>query len=381
VRIGINALYLLPGKVGGSETYIRSLVRSLLEIDRDNTYVIFINKESKGIFLQTDPRVKIILCPIEATNRPIRILWEQFILPFQVRRHKVDVLLSAGMTSPFFCPVTSILVIYDLQHINQPRNFPRLYLFFLKTIIYLSAITSDGIITISAHVKRDTIKHYAIQPEKIMVGYLAVDQDLFFPIGSEDIGSLRTRYELPEHYILYAAALLPHKNHERLLHAFKAIHDNMPGVSLVLTGAWETGYDKIMRMISELGLQNSVIMLGWLPFDDIPAVYRGAQLFIYPTLHEGFGLPILEAMASGVPVVCSKIEPLIEVAGDAALFVDPYDHRDIAKGLSLALHDGEIRTKLIQKGLHRARNFTWEATAQSTLLFLKSIYSKKAGLP
>jgi glycosyltransferase involved in cell wall biosynthesis len=134
-------------------------------------------------------------------------------------------------------------------------------------------------------------------------------------------------------------------------------------------------------MISELGLQNSVIMLGWLPFDDIPAVYRGAQLFIYPTLHEGFGLPILEAMASGVPVVCSKIEPLIEVAGDAALFVDPYDHRDIAKGLSLALHDGEIRTKLIQKGLHRARNFTWEATAQSTLLFLKSIYSKKAGLP
>jgi glycosyltransferase involved in cell wall biosynthesis len=379
VRIGINALYLLPGKVGGSEIYIRSLVRSLLEIDRDNTYCIFINKESKGIFPDSDPRVRIILCPIEATNRPIRILWEQFILPFQVRRNKIDVLLSAGMTSPFFCPVPSILVIYDLQHINQPRNFSRPYLFFLKTVIYLSAITSDGIITISEHVKQDIIKHYAIQPEKIIVGYLAVDQDLFFPIGSEDIESIRTKYKLPEHYVLYAAALLPHKNHERLLHAFKEIHDTLPGMTLVLTGAWESGFDKTMRMISAYGLQNAVIMLGWLSFEDIPAIYRGAQLFIYPTLHEGFGLPILEAMASGVPVVCSKIEPLIEVAGDAALFVDPYDHRDIAKGLSLALHDREIRTKLIQKGLHRVRDFTWEATAQSTLLFLKRIYSKKAG--
>jgi len=381
LRIGINALYLLPGKVGGSETYIRSLVRSLLEIDRDNTYVFFINKESKGIFPESDPRVKIVLCPIEAINRPIRILWEQFILPFQVKRHKVDVLLSAGMTAPFFCPVPSVLVIYDLQHINQPRNFPRLYLFFLKTILYLSAKSSNGIITISGHVKQDIIRHYTIKPERIMVGYLAVDQDLFFPIVSGDIGSIRTKYKLPEHYILYAAAFLPHKNHERLLQAFKEMHDTMPGMTLVLTGAWETGYDKTRNMIAALGLQNSVIMLGWLPFEVIPAIYRGAELFVYPTLHEGFGLPILEAMASGVPVVCSKIEPLIEVAGDAALFVDPYDHRDIAKGLSSALHDGDMRTRLIQKGLHRVRDFTWEATAQSTLLFLDRVYYKKAGQP
>lgn len=381
VKIGINALYLLPGKVGGSETYIRGLVRSLLKIDKDNTYVIFINRESMGIFPESDPRVKIILCPIEATNRPVRILWEQFILPFQVRRHKVEVLLSAGMTSPFFCPVPSVLVIYDLQHINQPRNFPRPYLFFLKTIIYLSAKTADGIITISEQVRRDIIKHYTIEPEKIVVGYLAVNQNQFFPGRSEDLEPIRLKYKLPEHYLLYAAALLPHKNHERLLQAFKEIHNNMPEMALVFTGAWETGYDKTMRMISGLGLQNSVIMLGWLPFEDMPAIYRGAELFVYPTLHEGFGLPILEAMASGVPVVCSKIEPLIEVAGDAALFVDPYDHRDIAKGVSPALHNSEIRTKLIQKGLHRVRDFTWEATAQSTLLFLNRIYDKKAGQP
>jgi glycosyltransferase involved in cell wall biosynthesis len=376
VRIGINALYLLPGKVGGSETYIRSLVQHLLEIDRENTYCIFINRESIGIFPESDPRVKIVLCPIKATNRPLRILWEQFILPFQVWRHKVDVLLSAGMTSPFFCPAPSVLVIYDLQHVNQPQNFQPLYRFFLKTIIYLSAKTADRIITISEHVKLDIILHYKIRRHNIMVGYLAVDQDQFFPIGSEDIEDIRTKYELPEHYILYAAALLPHKNHERLLQAFKEIHENMAGMTLVLTGAWETGYDKTMRMISSSGLQNKVIMLGWLPFGDIPAIYRGAQLFVYPTLHEGFGLPILEAMASGVPVVCSEIEPLIEVAGDAALFVDPYDHQDIARGISLALHERDVRAKLIQKGLHRVRNFTWEKTAKDTLEFLISMMRK-----
>lgn len=381
MRIGINALYLLPGKVGGSETYIRSLVQSLLEIDRNNTYIIFINKESIGIFPGSEPRVKIIICPIEATNRPVRILWEQFILPFQVWRHKVDVLLSAGMTSPFFCPVTSVLVIYDLQHINQPQNFPRLYLFFLKTILYLSAKTADGIITISEHVKGDIIQYYKIGQERILVGYLAVDQDLFFPIGSEDIELIRTKYELPEHYILYAAALLPHKNHERLLQAFKEIHDNMPGMTLVLTGAWETGYDKTMSMISASSLQNSVIMLGWLPFEDIPAIYRGAEIFVYPTLHEGFGLPILEAMASGVPVVCSRIKPLTEVAGDAAFFVDPYDHSDIAKGILSICRDMTLRMTLIEKGRLRAKEFTWQRTALNTLDFLikKKPHSRTEG--
>ncbi len=375
MRIGINALYLLPGKVGGSETYLRNLVRSLLEIDRDNTYCIFINKESKGIFPESDPRLKIIPCPIEATNRPVRILWEQFILPFQVLRHKIDVLLSAGMTSPFFSPAPSILVIYDLQHVNQPQNFSRLYLFFLKTIIYLSAKTSEGIITISEQVKKDIIQHYRIRPEKIMVGYLAVNKDRFFPLDGEDIESIRIKYTLPEHYILYAAALLPHKNHERLLQAFKEIHDIMPGMTLVFTGAWENGYDKTMSKISASGLQDAVIMLGWLPFEDIPALYRGAELVVYPTIHEGFGLPILEAMASGVPVVCSRIEPLIEIAGNAALLVDPYDPSDIARGISSGLRDKTVRMKLIEAGIQRAKTFTWERTAINTLDFLSDLIS------
>jgi len=377
VRIGINALYLLPGKVGGSEIYIRSLVRGLLEVDRDNTYVIFINKESKGIFQETAPNVKVVLCPIQATNRPIRILWEQLILPFQVRRHKIDVLLSAGMTSPFFCPVPSVLVIYDLQHVNQPQNFSCLYLFFLKTIIYLSAKTSDGIITISEHVKKDIIKYYKIGAEKLTVAHLAVNHDLFFPMSSDNLSSIRTKYDLPESYFLYAAALLPHKNHARLLQAFKEIIAEIPGTKLVLTGAWDKGQDTIASLISASGLQKDVIMLGWIPFEDIPSLYRGAEMFIYPSLHEGFGLPILEAMASGVPVVCSRIEPLVEIAGEAALLVDPYDQSDIARGILSVFRDNILRLKLIEAGILRAKTFTWERTASKTLAFLSTNMPRK----
>ncbi len=123
MRIGINALYLLPGKVGGTEIYIRSLAGWLSKVDKDNEYVVFINRESKGVFENIAPNMKIILCPIKAANRPVRILWEQIVLPVQARLHNIDVLLSAGTTSPFICPVKSVLVIHDLQHVNQPWNF------------------------------------------------------------------------------------------------------------------------------------------------------------------------------------------------------------------------------------------------------------------
>jgi glycosyltransferase involved in cell wall biosynthesis len=377
MRIGINALYLLPGKVGGSETYIRNLVRSLLAVDSDSTYCIFINKESKGVFPESDPRVTIVLCPLEATNRPMRILWEQFILPFQVWRHKVDVLLSAGLTSPFFCPVPSVLVIYDLQHINQPRNFPRLFHFFLKTILFLSAKTADGIITISEQTKKDIIKHYRKRPEKVTVVYLAVNHQLFFPASSDTTATLGIKYDLPEHYLLYAAALLPHKNHERLLRAFGEIKGKMPGWKLVFTGAWDKGPGELVSTIAALGLEKDTVMLGWLPFDDIASLYRRAEIFIYPSLHEGFGLPVLEAMASGVPVVCSRIEPLVEIAGGAALLVDPYDQSDIAGGMLSVFRDKNLRSKLAKAGIQRARMFTWEKTAYNTLAFLNAYMPRR----
>lgn len=380
MRIGINALYLLPGKVGGSEVYIRNLVRLLVNEDRDNEYFIFINRESQGVFEQIAPGINIVSCRVRAASRPARILWEQFVLPFQIKRYGIDILLSAGMTAPFFCPVTSVLVIFDLQHINQPDNFSKPYLVFLRAIIYLSAKSADGIITISQKVRQDIVKYYRILPEKIAVTYLAIDHNTFRPRDKSDIARIRKKYNLPERFMLYPASSLPHKNHERLLLAYKKIRERWKDMKLVLIGARDKGYDVIAEKINNLGLQDDVVFLGWLPFEDIPLLYCASGVFVFPSLHEGFGIPILEAMGCGVPVICSGIEPIKEIAGNGALFVDPYNPENIAEGVLSVLENDNQRLGLIEEGFKRAKEFSWENTAHDTVSFLRVMAGWKPGL-
>lgn len=372
MRIGINALYLLPGKVGGSETYVRNLVKSLSELGGKNEYFVFINKESAGIFEKIAPGVKTVLCPINAASRPVRILWEQVVLPFQAGQYKLDILLSAGLTAPFFHPVKSLVVIYDLQHVNQPQNFSKPYLFFLKTIIYLSAKRSDGVITISKKSKEDIERFYSIRPERIGITYMATDTGAFRKRTSQEIASVRARYGLPDRFVLYIASSLPHKNYERLLEAFKIVSEKDKEIKLVLIGARDYGQNSISKKIDSLGLKDRVSFLGWLPFEDIPVIYSASEAFVFPSLHEGFGIPIIEAFACGVPVVCSNIEPLIEVAGGAARLVDPYDANAIAEGIASVLSDKGLRERLIGAGIKRAADFSWEKTARDTLSIVDS---------
>ncbi len=370
MRIGINALFLLPGKVGGSEIYIRNLVKHLAGIGSGNTYLVFVNRESAGVFDDAGPGVEIVPCPIRASSRPVRILWEQIVLPFQVLRHKIDILFSAGMTAPLVCPVPSVLAIFDLLHVLQPQNFPPAYLLFLKILICLSAKSADGIVTISRKVRDDILKFYRVPSLKIAVTYLAVDRNAFFPREVKEVEAVRKKYGLPERFILYAAASLPHKNHARLFEALRILKERGYRTGLVLTGARDKGHDAIAEMIEKTGLQTDVVFTGWLPFEDIAPIYCASDALVFPSLNEGFGMPVIEAMACGVPVVCSNIEPLPEVAGDAAYFFDPHDPVSIAGGISTVISNRDLRRDLIEKGFRRAAEFTWESTALETLEFI-----------
>jgi len=367
LRIGINALYLIPGKVGGSEIYLRNLLRQFNALAGAHDFVIFVNRESAGVFETIAPQVKVVECPVRAENRPARILWEQLALPFQTLKYRLDLLFSAGMTAPFLSPVPSYVMIYDLQHVNMPQNFSWWYLIFLKGIIYLSAKTADGVLTLSEKSRRDIIRHYGIKDEKVSMTYLAADENIFFRHSPEEVAAVRNKYNLPERFILYIASSLPHKNYQRLLEAYKRVKETQAGVKLVLIGARDYGFEAIERKIEELGIGDDVVFLGWLPFGDIPAIYSAAEVFVFPSLHEGFGLPVIEAFACGTPVVCSEVEPVTEVAGGAALLVNPMNTGEMADRMCAVLGDAGLRERLIRDGFKRAAEFSWEKTARDTL--------------
>lgn len=367
MRIGINALYLIPGKVGGSEIYVRNLVKWLPRAGRGNEFVVYANRESAGVFEEVPGVVKVERCSVSASNRPARILYEQAVLPLLAAKDRLDAMLSAGMTGPFVCPVPSFTMIYDLQHVNQPQNFGRLYLLFLRSIIYMSAKRSDAVLTLSEKSKRDILKHYNMAPGRVDVTYLASDRASFSKKSAEETARVRKKYSLPASFVLYIASSLPHKNYERLLEAFKTVKGRHRDIRLVLIGARDYGHGVIRSKIEELGLAEDVVFLGWLPFEDIPSIYSAASLFVFPSLHEGFGIPVLEAMACGVPVVCSRIEPLDEVAGSAARLVDPLDSSSIAQGMLDVLEGRELRERLVSDGLARSAVFSWEKTARDTL--------------
>ncbi|HBG46743.1 MAG TPA: hypothetical protein DDW94_07110 [Deltaproteobacteria bacterium] len=376
MRIGINALYLLPGRVGGSEIYLRNLVKWLPRVAPENEFLLYVNKESEGVLGAEG--VRVVACNVRAESRPMRILYEQTVLPVLAMRHRLDALLSAGMTAPFFCPVHSVLMVYDMQHINEPQNFNRWYLLFLKSIIGLSAKRSKAVLTLSGKSKQDILEFYGLSPGKVAVTYLAADRSVFYRRADPEVAALRNKYGLPQEFVLYIASSLPHKNYERLLSAFAEVKRVRPELKLVLIGARDYGREAIKAKIASLGLEEGVLFLGWLPFEDIPGIYSAASLFVFPSLHEGFGIPVLEAFASGVPVVCSGIGPLDEVAGDAALFVDPLSVESIVGGMLKVLGDSRLRESLIAKGLKRALDFSWERTASETLAFIEK--TKRGGL-
>ncbi len=375
MRVGINALYLLPGRVGGSEVYLRNLIKWLPRVAPGHEFLLYINRESEGLL--GEDGVQVVVCKIRASNRPLRIAYEQAVLPLRARKDRLDALFSAGMTAPFLSPVPSLLMLYDLQHVNQPGNFNRWYLLFLKSIIYMSAKSAHAVLTLSEKSKRDIVKFYSIAPDRVTVTHLASEKSVFRARPPEESTAIRRKYGLPPGFVLYLASSLPHKNYERLLKAFKLVKISRPELKLALAGARDYGQEAIRRKIGELGLDEDVIFLGWLPYEDIPAVYSAAGLFVFPSLHEGFGIPVIEAMASGVPVVCSNIEPLDEVAGEAALFVDPLSVESIAHGMLRVLEDPALRKRLVTEGLKRSAGFSWERTAEQTF---KAISDAVAGL-
>lgn len=373
LRIGINSLFLIPEGVGGSETYLRNVIRELPALDPSIQYTLFTNRENAGTFDLGgyDAMYDEVRCPVPAVRRPARLAWEYSLLPLQAARAGVDVLFSPGFTAPTRPWYRSVVTIHDMQPEDLPENFDPAYHFVLTRLMRQAARTAAHILTVSEHAKRRIVAVYGVPDEKITVSPLAAESVYFQPVAATEIARVRAKYGLYAPYILSVATLHPHKNLDALIDAYLALRQ-MGGTGetpaqLALIGLRGTATTKLEAKIREAGGEGEIILTGWVPDADLPALYAGATVYVSPSRYEGFGIPVLEAMASGTPVITTTATALPEVAGDAALLVHPDDHAALTVALRHVLTDAALRATLIARGRIRARQFTWRRTAEATL--------------
>ncbi|MGC2661555.1 MAG: glycosyltransferase family 1 protein [Bryobacteraceae bacterium] len=365
MKVGVNALYLLPGAVGGTEIYLRQLLRAIAQEDRENEYLVFTNRETGADLVPASPRF--YYCPQElsAAFRPARILYEQLRLPARLKQERVDVLFNPGFTTPCFCGIPMVTVFHDLQHIRHPEHFKRVDLPFWQLLLWVAAKRSRRLIADSEATRNDILQHYrGVPPEHIVTIHLGVEEEFF---------RLARQIDDVSPYLLCVSTLHPHKNIERLLHVFQKIHGNRPTLRLVLPGVRGFNTERIEQLVETLQLASAVTITGWIPREELYRLYSGATLFVYPSTFEGFGLPVLEAMAARVPVACSAIPPLKEIAGDAALFFDPASESEIQSAIERLLDEPLAAQDLVSRGNIRARQFSWATTARKTVDVLRSV--------
>lgn len=357
-RIGINALYLIPGGVGGTEIYLCELLEALARIDANNLYFVFTNRDTGAGLVPRQANFHRKAQAVRAKFRPARILWEQTVLPLEAARYRLDVLFNPGFTSPLLAPCPSVTVFHDLQHKRHPEYFQRLDLPFWRLFLWMAARRSRHLIATSQATRADLQHFYRIAGKTITVIPHGVGQP-FFALDRSSV----------EPYLLYVATLHPHKNHERLLRAYAR---RPRRERLVLAGMAGFHADSVKVLIAELRLDDTVHVTGWIPREELYELYKHAYACVIPSTFEGFGMPVLEALAAGIPTACSDIPPLRESAGDAALFFDPFDEDAIAAALDRITEDERLRQTLAESGPRQARSFTWERTARQTLEILLS---------
>jgi len=357
-RIGVNALYLIPGAVGGTEIYLRELLAALGRIDTANEYFIFTNMETGADLVPRQPNFQWKPQALRARSRPVRILWEQTILPLEASRYKIDVLFNPGFTAPALAGCACVTVFHDLQHKRHPEHFRWFDLPFWRLLLWASAHRSQRLIAVSEATRADLLHFYRVPEASIVVVPHGVDSALF--------GLRRAQLEP---FVLCVSTLHPHKNLERLIRAYAR---NKRDYRLVIAGFRGFHAPAIEKLVNDLSLGEQVQITGWIGREELYRLYDRALAFIYPSTFEGFGMPVLEAMAAAVPVACSHIAPLREVAAETALYFDPLEEEAVAAALDRIVSDQALRTRLAQAGRERARSFTWERSAAKTLEVLLS---------
>jgi glycosyltransferase involved in cell wall biosynthesis len=358
VRIGIDARKLYDFGIG---TYIRNLLRHLARLDTQTVFVLLCRPEDRAALATLGPNFRPV--PETAGNYSVS---EQIKVPLALKREGVTLFHAPHYVLPPLVTCRSVVTIHDCIHLMFPHYLPnRMALSYAKASIALAARRATRILTVSESSKRDILRFVNVPADRIDVIYNSYDERFAIEPREDDVIRVRDRYQLHDEFVLYAGNVKPHKNVERLIEAFHILHTRgLDHLKLVLIGDDISKYAALRRAVHRHQLHKYVRFLGYLQEETLAIMYRLAGVFVFPSVYEGFGLPPLEAMASGTPVVTSNVSSLPEVAGNAAILVDPYDPEAIADGMYRVLTDENLRRELRKKGIARSRQFSWEESAR-----------------
>jgi len=382
MRIGID--YTAAAHQGaGIGRYTRGLIRALTRLDGKNEYRLFV-AGGGGPFGQARWPSNVRLRTLPLSQRNLTRIWHRLRLPLPVEvfTGPLDLFYSPDFVLPPVWRARTLLTVHDLSFVCYPQTAdPHLHRY-LNVAVPRSVWSADHILADSRNTAHDLTELWGVSPGKISVLYSGVEPRFCPVIDAAELSRVRKQYDLPQRFILSVGTLQPRKNYERLIRAFGQSVDNLQpetdNSKLVVVGGKGWLYESIFDCVRELGLEKEVLFPGFVADDDLPALYTLADLFALPSLYEGFGLPVLEAMACGTPVVCSDASSLPEVAGDAALLVDPLNVEGWAEAMGRVLSDEGLRRELISRGLAQVRRFTWKRAAGELLELFSSLMAQEA---
>jgi len=361
----------------GIGRYVRNLIFNLTKIDKDNHYTLFFNKTQQknyiDIWRNDNFKKKFI-------GSSIFTIKEQIEFPFHLILENIDVFHSPHFVLPLLYPSKSVVTIHDLTPIIFPEELTskkaRIY---YRGMLFLAIKKANKIIAVSNYTKKDIVNIFGISPGKIEVVYEGVN-DCYRPIKDKRIlDHIKKKFGIDREFLLYVGLSKPHKNLVRLIKAFKILRKNIRlDLKLVIAGKIDPRYPEVRKIVDKLGLREDVIFTDFVSDQDLVLLYNAAKAFVFPSLYEGFGLPPLEAMACGTPVVSSKVASLAEVLGDAAVVFHPLDIHDMADKVYQVVSDENLRKQLSEKGIRWVKRFSWEKCARETLKIYEKVHNEKS---
>lgn len=353
---------------GGVKVYTHTILPRLLRCGQRHEFVlIYRSPNLLGTFSEF-PNVRETVCPW-----PGKLLWDQVGVPWIARKEKVDVIFNAKFAIPLFSRAKKVFVLHGSEWFVVPEAFPWLDRTYARMLMPVYCRKADAFIAVSSVVGRDAVEHSGVDSDKILTVHYGFEPRSFRVITDESIcKEIRDRYKLPDRCILWVGQIHPLKNLRRLFRAFARIKDQIPH-GLVICGHQTPRGKHELDEIDRLGIRNRVCFPGWVFHNDLPALYNIADLFVLPSVYEGFGIPLIEAMACGCPVLTSRTASPPEVTNGAAILVNPYDVDDIASGMLRILTKPSLQKEMVNKGLQRAQEFSWDKCAMAVLEVLEAV--------